>query len=163
LGALLLSNLHWSALGRTTRAPVHVYIDECHHFGSATLVEMLSGIRKFGVSLVLAHQYIDQLSPELRAALIGTIGTIVAFRIGPLDAELLAPEFDLNRDDTPLPHLRPSTAYARTDQSWYLTMPQSAARAYQSSSQKIINLARYRHATPRACVEAKVERFIRNT
>ncbi len=164
IGALLLSNLHLTALGRTNRRPFHVYVDECHHFGTATLTEMLSGIRKFGVSLVLGHQYIDQVPKDFRAALIGTTGTLVSFRVGVTDAEILRQEFDLTRDDTPLTQLAPHTAYAKTDQrTYYLRMPPPLARRYPTSATKIVNAARHRHAVPREKVETRLTRFIKNT
>ena len=60
VGALLMAQLHIAALKRKDRRPFHIYADEAHHFGSSTLEEMLSGVRKFGVSLVLANQYLGQ-------------------------------------------------------------------------------------------------------
>jgi hypothetical protein len=164
IGALVLSALHLTALGRSNRAPFHVYIDECHHFGTATLTEMLSGIRKFGVSLVLGHQYIDQVPDAFRAALIGTVGTTVAFRVGVNDAAILAEEFGLNREDVALTQLAPFRAYAKTDRAtYYLRMPPSPARQYPASPTKILNAARYRYGAPRASVEARINRFITNT
>lgn len=164
LGALLLSNLHLTALGREERSPVHVYVDECHHFGTTTVTEMLSGIRKFGISLVLAHQYTEQLPRELQAALIGTVGTIVAFRLGVTDTDILEREFALTRDDTPFTQLQPFRAYAKSDDTtWYLYMPEIERARYESSFRKIQNAARFRHASSRAKVEARIARFINNT
>jgi hypothetical protein len=97
LGALLLARIHAAALARPdTTKPFHIYLDECHHFGTGTLIEMLSGIRKFGVSLTLCHQYIDQLTPRLRDAILGTVGTKIVFRSGLADAEALRHEFPVN-------------------------------------------------------------------
>jgi type IV secretory pathway TraG/TraD family ATPase VirD4 len=108
IGSLLMSQLHLAALSRgADRRPFHVYADECHHFGAATLAEMLSGIRKFGVSLTLANQYLDQLPRKLKAALLGAAGTIVSFRIGALDTPFIEPEFQLARDDQSLCELQP--------------------------------------------------------
>jgi hypothetical protein len=164
LGALLLSNLHLTALGRTNRRPFHIYIDECHHFGTVTLTEMLSGIRKFGVSLVLGHQYIDQVGNDFRSALIGTAGTVVSFRVGVTDADVLKREFDLTTDDTPLTQLTPHRAYAKTDQrTYYLSIPRTDARRFEASPRKILNAARFRHAVPRQTVEARLSRFFENT
>jgi hypothetical protein len=164
IGALLLSNLHLTALGRTKRDPFHVYIDECHHFGTATLTEMLSGIRKFGVSLILGHQYMSQLPEDFRAALIGTTGTLVSFRVGVTDAEILSQELDLMSDDAPLTQLPPHTAYAKTDQTtYYLRMPAPSRPRCEDSARKILNAARHRVAVPRDAVERKIHRFIENT
>ena len=164
IGALLLSNLHLTALGRTKRKPFHVYIDECHHFGTETLKEMLSGIRKFGVSLVMGHQYMEQVPHDLRAALMGTTGTLVSFRVGVTDAQVLDREFALTGDDVPLTQLAPHRAYAKTDQkTYYLRMPFTEARRYPTSPEKILNAARHRHAVPREKIESRLVRFIGNT
>lgn len=164
IGALLMSNLHLAALGRTRRLPFHVYVDECHNFGTGTLTEMLSGIRKFGVSLTLGHQYIDQLPAQFRAAMIGTTGTLVAFRLGVSDADMLADELALTRDDIPLTQLEPFRAYAKNDRAtYYLRMPATSARRFEPSPEKIVNAARHRLAVPRAVVEARIARFVANT
>ena len=51
---------------------------------------MASELRKYGVGLVLAHQYLAQLEPEVRHAVLGNVGTLVVFRVGPEDARILA-------------------------------------------------------------------------
>jgi type IV secretory pathway TraG/TraD family ATPase VirD4 len=164
VGSLILSQLHLAALtaGRgSKRRPFHVYIDECHHFGASTLPEMLSGIRKFGVSLVLAHQYLDQLPDKLRSAMLGTVGTLVAFRIGAKDSDYIEPEFRLTNDDFSLCELSPFEAYARTGYTTHkLTMPEVPHRAYPAAPRRIRNLSHSQYAADRAAVEAKLKRFI---
>ena len=126
---------------------------------------MLSGIRKFGVSLVLAHQYLDQLTPEFRAALLGIVGTIVSFRLGAADAKLLAPEFQLSpQDDEPLQAIPPYHAHARVNgRAPLLKMLPTDAKEYPSSPKKIQNRCRTEYATQRSQVEERRERFIQNT
>ena len=165
IGSLILSQLHLAALTRSVnRQPFHIYVDECHQFGASTLPEMLSGIRKFGVSLVLAHQYLDQLSRKLKAALLGTTGTIVAFRIGAKDVDLIEPEFRLTRDDDSLCELQPFTAYARTGlQTHKLVMPEIESREYPGAPNRIRNLSRCQYAADREHVESRLARFIAGT
>lgn len=165
IGALLMSHIHLTALQRQNHNPFHIYADECHFVGNQTLIEMLSGIRKFGISLVLAHQYLDQLTPEFRAALLGTVGTIVSFRLGAADAKFLAPEFQLSeQDDDPLHAVPPYHAYARVNgRAPLLKMTPTDAKEYPSSPKKIQNRCRSVYATPRSQVEERIERFIRNT
>jgi hypothetical protein len=160
----MMSQLHLAALTRrVSRRPFHIYADECHHFGASSLAEMLSGIRKFGVSLVLAHQYIDQLPRKLRAALLGTVGTIVAFRIGALDVDLIEPEFQLTRDDHSLCELPPYAAYVRNGlKTMRLDMPEIGRPVYPSAPRRIKNYAASRYALPRPAIEARIARFIKN-
>ena len=56
---------------------------------------MLSELRKYRVGLVLAHQYLSQLDPRVHDAILGNIGTIIAFRLGVSDAEMFEKEFQL--------------------------------------------------------------------
>lgn len=94
LGGLLLSALQLAAMTRPRGGPSFIiYADEFQHFVSDSLATMLSESRKFGLGLVLAHQYLDQLPIRLRAAMLGNVGSTVIFRLGAGDAEALAPEF----------------------------------------------------------------------
>jgi hypothetical protein len=54
---------------------------------------MLSELRKYRVNLILANQYLAQVEEEVRDAILGNVGTIITFRLGFADAELLAKEF----------------------------------------------------------------------
>jgi hypothetical protein len=67
-------------------------MDEFHNFTTLSLVNMLSELRKFKVGLFLTHQYIGQLDEEIRKAILGNIGTLIAFRVGVEDAQYLAKE-----------------------------------------------------------------------
>ena len=86
LGSVLLSLMHQACLSRDTTVPFHFYLDECHLWAPSVVKEMLSGIRKFNVSLTLAHQFIDQLEPTYYAALIGNCSEQIIFRTSMDDA-----------------------------------------------------------------------------
>ncbi|MBX3512056.1 MAG: hypothetical protein KF750_00560 [Xanthobacteraceae bacterium] len=163
IGALLLSNFHLNALRRKERAPFHLYLDEFHHFGNGTVIEMLSGIRKFGVSLTLACQYLDQLTPAMRAAILGTAGTMLAFRIGALDAAALDPEFALSQDDIALTALPSHRAYVRADRTFELHMPGLPTSGRAKTAKSIRNRCRSQLVLPREVIEERIARFIRNT
>ena len=163
IGALLLSNLHLNALRRKDRSPFHLYLDEFHHFGNSTVIEMLSGIRKFGVSLTVACQYLDQLTPAMRAAVLGTVGTMLAFRTGAIDSETLAPEFELKRDDASLSALPPYRAYVRSDRTTELRMLPLPEFGRARVARKIRDRCRSQYALPRFVIEERITRFIRNT
>lgn len=74
LGFLLLNSLWLAALRRETTRPFTVFVDEVHSLSARTLPDMLSEGRKFGLSVVLAHQYLGQLDPKLRKAIDGSVG-----------------------------------------------------------------------------------------
>lgn len=98
LGVLLLSKLYQAALARqsTDRHKRHVhylYIDEFHNFLTPTMSSILTGVRKYNLGLVLAHQNLDQLNRkdgELRSTLLANAFNRVAFRVGDDDARILA-------------------------------------------------------------------------
>jgi DNA helicase HerA-like ATPase len=98
LGSLLISRFDLAALSRAnisedTRRDYVLYLDEFHNFTTKSLLQMLSELRKYRLSLVLAHQYLTQLDPVIRDSILGNAGTIVVFRIGANDAEVIAQEF----------------------------------------------------------------------
>lgn len=106
LGSLLVSSIGLAALRRADtpeelRRDFHLYLDEFNTFTTLSLAGMLSELRKYRLNLVLAHQYLSQLDLQVRDAILGNIGTVIAFRIGLPDAELLESEFfpDFNATD----------------------------------------------------------------
>lgn len=97
LGALFISSISAAAFSRADteeagRAPFMLYMDEFHNFTTLSLVNMFSELRKFGVGMTLAHQYIHQLDEDVRKAILGNAGTLIAFRVGVEDAQHLAKE-----------------------------------------------------------------------
>ena len=110
LGLLLLSQLHLQALSREAAIPTHVYLDEAHTFDGGTLTEMLSGIRKQGVSITLAHQNLAQLSRDLKAAILGNCAQKYIFRVSMADAQELNERLGPDNVRTELFKLPPYTA-----------------------------------------------------
>lgn len=97
LGSLFLSSLSSAGFSRASmteseRKYHFIYLDECHNYTNKTIISMLSELRKYRISLVLAHQYIKQISPEIRDAILGNVGTIISFRTGLSCAKHLAQE-----------------------------------------------------------------------
>ncbi len=98
LGSLLVSSIGMAALRRADtpeerRRDFYLYLDEFHTFTTLSLAGMLSELRKYRLNLILAHQYLSQLDLQVRDAILGNVGTIISFRIGLPDAELLESEF----------------------------------------------------------------------
>lgn len=98
LGSLLVSHLSLAGLSRSNqleeeRRDFLIYLDEFQLFGTQSLANMLSELRKYRVGMVLAHQHLSQLDPVVRDAVFGNVGTMMAFRLGAEDAVFLAREF----------------------------------------------------------------------
>jgi uncharacterized protein DUF87 len=98
LGAILLSQFQWAAMQRSgnpegvARTPFYLYIDEFQSFATEALTSILAEARKYGLSLILAHQYLDQLTDEIRLSVFGNVGNLIAFRVGQADARILEDE-----------------------------------------------------------------------
>jgi len=98
LGALMVTALAQAAFSRSgKRRPFHLYVDEFQNFTTGGFSLILSEARKYGLSLTLAHQYLGQLPDDLREAVFGNVGSMIAFRVGAEDAPVLAHQFDLSR------------------------------------------------------------------
>jgi tRNA isopentenyl-2-thiomethyl-A-37 hydroxylase MiaE len=82
-----------SLLPPQDRVPFFVHVDEFQTFSSDAFASLLSEARKFALHFAVANQYTDQLSNAVRASVIGNAGTLLIFRVGSRDAELLVPEF----------------------------------------------------------------------
>ena len=98
LGALLVTTLGLAAFSRADteearRADHIIVIDEFQSFATLSVANIVSELRKYHVGLVLSHQHLFQLEPEVRHAVLGNVGTLISFRLGPEDARVLAGEF----------------------------------------------------------------------
>ncbi|MCF7834301.1 MAG: TraM recognition domain-containing protein [Candidatus Pacebacteria bacterium] len=99
LGLIILSKLQASIMRRAyqvtnQRVPFYLYVDEFQNFTTDTFVSLLSESRKYGLGVHLTNQYLAQLPDEIKDAVLGNVGTIIAFEVGAEDAEILAKEFD---------------------------------------------------------------------
>ena len=103
LGGMVVTKIQLAAMGRVDipeeeRKDFYLYVDEFQNFATEAFANILSEARKYRLSLILAHQYINQLifdgNSTVRDAIFGNVGTIVSFRVGAEDAEALEKEFD---------------------------------------------------------------------
>ena len=106
-----LAALSRSELSRTELAnapPCNFYVDEFQSFANSSFAGILSEARKYKLNLILAHQYIGQLYSDdggdgnaIRDAIFGNVGTFISFRVGPVDAEIIAKQFapDITEED----------------------------------------------------------------
>jgi hypothetical protein len=97
LGSMLTTRIYLAAMSRAdlnaaqmqAMPNFYFYVDEFQSFANATFANILSEARKYKLNLTIAHQYIEQMEEEVRNAVFGNVGTTIAFRVGPLDAEVL--------------------------------------------------------------------------
>ncbi len=101
LGSMIITKIYLAALSRADipekvlqgMPNFYLYVDEFQSFANESFADILSEARKYKLNLTIAHQYVEQMSEEVRAAVFGNVGTMAAFRVGAIDAELLEKEF----------------------------------------------------------------------
>jgi hypothetical protein len=98
LGAMIITKVQLAAMSRADvpaaqRPDSFLYVDEFQNFATESFATILSEARKYGLGLTIAHQYIAQLTDEVRDAVIGNAGTLISFRVGAPDAEVMSKEF----------------------------------------------------------------------
>ncbi|HBO17094.1 MAG: hypothetical protein UR69_C0002G0253 [Candidatus Moranbacteria bacterium GW2011_GWE2_35_2-] len=98
LGMVIVGKILMAALSRVDmpeveRKDFYLYIDEFQNVTTDSISQILSEARKYKLNLIIAHQFIGQLSEEISKAVFGNVGSICAFRVGPEDAEFLEKQF----------------------------------------------------------------------
>jgi TraM recognition site of TraD and TraG len=174
LGSMLITQFQTAALARSKqpmhiRTPFYLYIDEMHSFVTLSFADILAESRKYGLSLFLTHQYIDQLHEDIRKAILGNVGTIISFRIGANDAEILKPEFNSLFDVEDFIRLPQYAIYLKLLIDGTTSEPFSAytlpiAREREFTKEEVIEFSRKNYASTKEEVENKIyERYkIRN-
>ena len=94
LGALFVAKIQMAAMSRvdlppSARKPFHLYVDEFQNYATLSFAEIMSEARKYGLSLVLAHQSLVQLDQQLRDIILGNAKNFVIYRCDRQDAELI--------------------------------------------------------------------------
>ncbi len=170
MGALLVSQLQRAAMSRSDvpesdRTPCYLYIDEFQNFTTDSFTSILSESRKYGLSLTMAHQYLDQTREEIRDAVFGNVGNLVCFRVGESDSERLAREFGhffAPQQFTGLPNHHVLVRNLRQDNIGDpfhgVTTPTDLPR--HSRRERLIRRSRERFTTPRAVVESRIGRWL---
>jgi hypothetical protein len=169
LGALLTTSFAQAALSRADvatgeRQVFHLYADEFQSFATESFALILSEARKYGLTLTIAHQFLDQLPEQLRAAVFGNVGSMIACRTGATDAHIIAEQIGLGGADALL-DLPNFTAWSRLLDGGVPTSPirldlYNAPPAQPVDVRRLIKTSRTRFGRPRAEVEARIRQFV---
>ena len=166
LGAMLVTQIQLAALSRANikeheRRPFYLYVDEVHNFLTQSFADVLSESRKYGMNLVLAHQFTSQLQEETRNAIFGNVGTMISFRVGADDAKYLAREFAPTFDEIDFINLPNYHVYLKLMIDGVTSQPFSAVTLPLpergiSKSEEIIDESRRRYGRLRKEVEQNI-------
>lgn len=175
LGAMMITKIQLAAMARVDipeeeRKDFYLYVDEFQNFATDSFANILSEARKYRLNLILAHQYIGQLttdtSTKVRDAVFGNVGTLATFRIGAEDAEFLEKEFEpifMIQDLVNLPNRNiyiklmidgmTGSAFSAA------TLPPIDLSKTVGNAEKVIKVTRERYGTQRDIVEEKIARW----
>ena len=170
LGSLIMTKLQQAAMARARlsaaqRTPFYCYIDEFQHFITPSLTEILSGARKYGLGLVLAHQELKQLDrdKDVASAVLANAFTRVVFRVSDSDARTLAEGF-AHFEARHLQSLGTGEAVCRigsagNDFNLSVPLPPEVNEADAADQRDaVIAASRAAHAIPRGDVEEELRR-----
>lgn len=167
LGMIFVMKFQAAAMGRANmpeeeREDFALYVDEFQNFATDSFATILSEARKYRLNLILANQFMSQLTDSIRESILGNIGTVISGRLGITDAEILQkkfmPTFDAE-DLTKLPNYQtiasvmingvPSSAFSMS-----LVPPMVKANPMLQDALKKLSAAKY--GRPRAQVEKEI-------
>jgi len=171
LGAMMITKIQLAAMSRVDvpepeRRDFYLYIDEFQNFSTDSFANILSEARKYRLNLILAHQYIEQLSEKVKPAVFGNVGTMIVFRVGATDAEELVKEFTPTFTEEDLVNLPKYEMYLKLMIDGLASSPFSAAglpplaeEDKTGTAEKVIAYSREKYASRRQEVEEKIMRW----
>lgn len=170
IGALLVTRFQLAALERADtpeeeREDFHLVIDEFQNFTTDAFASILSEARKYRLCLTLSHQYLDQLRPAVRDAVLGNVGTVVTFRVGQGDAAILEREFGGTYRAAHFTELNNHQVCVRlledggvADPFTGMTLP--PLEAWHGRREAIVQRSREKYASRRDVIEDKITRWM---
>ncbi len=170
LGSMLITKIYLSAMSRAEltepelkKLPnFYLYVDEFQSFANESFANILSEARKYKLALIMAHQYIEQMSEEVTAAVFGNVGTQIMFRVGATDAEHLEKEYAPVFTAEDMVNLGFTQIYLKLMIDGVASHPFSATTMppilppKKSSKEDVITSSRQLYAKPRELVEKEI-------
>lgn len=169
LGLIITAKLQMAAFRRAeerneeSRRDFYLYMDEFQNFTTDSIATILAEARKYRLNLVLAHQFIGQLTDKIRDSVFGNAGSIVSFRVGPEDAKFLVKYFEPVFGEQDLINIDNRHAYAKLLINGATTMPfniatETSPQSSLDEAEKLRELSRQKYARPRAEVEEMINK-----
>lgn len=167
LGMIFVMKFQAAAMSRSTipeeeRQDFCLYVDEFQNFSTDSFATIMSEARKYHLNLIVANQFTTQLSEEIRDAVFGNMGTIVAYRVGQNDVEALSRYFQPLFDADDLVRVPNYNSIVRTLIGGVPTQPFSMAglpylgRTNPKLFDALRQLSAVKYGRPRAVVDAEI-------
>lgn len=176
LGLILVPRILISAMSRQEipeekRRDFYLYVDEFQNFATPDFAQILSEARKYRLNLTVANQFIGQMEEEVKNAVFGNVGTVVAFRVGVTDANYLQHEFQPTFNEADLINIDKYNAYIKTivrnepvkPFSIDLTKDMSKVTSQKNPqiAKAIVQLSRLKYGRSKELVEAEISQRAR--
>jgi CxxC-x17-CxxC domain-containing protein len=176
LGGMIITKIQLAAMERVRipedqRKDFYLYVDEFQNFATESFANILSEARKYRLNLIIAHQYIAQISnsegSKVSDAVFGNVGTMIIFRVGAEDAQFLEKEFEPEFTAQDLVSLPNYNIYLKLMVDGVTSRPFSAITLPPMSSadpnnnikDKIIESSRDLYARSRTEVESEIMKW----
>ncbi len=184
LGMVMVSKIQMAAMSRVDtaekeRRDFYLYVDEFQNFVTESFTSILSEARKYRLGLIVAHQYISQITKmegggkgthedtAIRDAVFGNVGTMLCFKIGAQDAETMEKEFQPVFSQQDLINIANYHAYIKlnidntTSRGFVLRTIYDPKGKDAEAAEAYRQLSRLKFARDRAFVEREIGRRLR--
>lgn len=167
LGMVFVMKFQAAAMSRADtpedqRVDFSLYVDEFQNFSTDSFATILSEARKYRLNLIVANQFIGQLTEEIRDAVFGNVGSIISLRTGASDADFLVKQFSPVFDTEDLVKIPNYNATVRLMISGVPSQPFSMAtipplgHKNPSLAEALKTLSAAKYARPRKVVEKEI-------
>ncbi len=183
LGMIMVSKLQMAAMSRVDikeeeREDFYLYVDEFQNFVTESFASILSEARKFRLDLIMAHQYISQITKmsgggkgthednTIRDAVFGNVGSMMCFKIGAQDAEYMAKEFSPVFSEQDLINIANYQAYIKlnidnsTSRGFSMSTVYDPSKGDEEAAEAFRQLSRLKFAREKDFVEREIYRRV---
>ncbi|OGG24660.1 hypothetical protein A3A79_03280 [Candidatus Gottesmanbacteria bacterium RIFCSPLOWO2_01_FULL_43_11b] len=176
LGLILVPKLLIAAMSRQEipeeeRRDFYLYVDEFQNFATPDFAQILSEARKYRLNLIVANQFIGQMEEEVKNAVFGNVGTLIAFRVGVTDANYLQHEFQPTFNEVDLINIDRFNAYIKTIvhnepvKPFSIDLTKDMTKVFEARNPQvakaIVQLSRLKYGRSKELVEAEVSQRAR--
>lgn len=173
LGMILLSLITRAAFSRSefgnpkTLPDFYLYVDEFQNLATDSFSAILSEARKYRLNLIISNQYLHQIPQDLQDAVLGNAGTVLSFRVGLQDAELLERRYSNGVSQFDLMSLSNFNAYLTTllhgeaSSVFDIKTRRFDGAAKEATAERIRKTSAERYARPRAEIDAEIAKTLK--
>ncbi|MBW7955088.1 TraM recognition domain-containing protein [Candidatus Gracilibacteria bacterium] len=176
LGSMMVTKFQMDAMSRADilekdREDFYLYVDEFQNFATDSFATILSEARKYKLNLVMANQYIDQMTETVKGAVFGNVGSIVSFQVGYHDAMIMKEVFGQDIENDDLTNLKKYSIYikqlidgmpSKVFSADTLPPYPISSEIFETRYKKILQVSREKYSSSKEIVEQKIYKSIKD-